>query len=74
MVSARHLPWSQHPQRDGHLVVRSAGGYAAALAPLVRAELRRVDADLPVSEAWTMERVAAYSVSPLETASRVLSG
>ncbi len=69
-----YLPWAQHPQRGGHLVVRSAGGDPAALAPLVRAELRRADAELPVSEVWPMERVAAYLVSPLETASRVLSG
>ncbi len=69
-----YLPWAQHPQRGGHLVVRSAGGDPAALAPVVRAELARIDADLPVSEVWTMERVAAYSVSPLETASRVLIG
>ncbi len=69
-----YLPWAQHPQRGGHLVVRAAGGDPAALAPAVRAELRRADAELPVSEVWTMERVAAYSVSPLETASRVLSG
>ena len=68
-----YLPWAQHPQRGGHLVVR-AGGDPAALAPLVREELRRVDAELPVSEVWTMAKVAAYSVSPLETASRVLSG
>ena len=69
-----YLPWAQHPARGGHLVVRSSVGDPAALAPLVRAELRRVDAELPVNEVWPMARVAAYSVSPLETASRVLSG
>ena len=69
-----YLPWAQHPQSGGHLVVRSAGGDPAALAPQVRAELRRADAELPVSEVWTMERVTAYSVSPLETASRAISG
>ncbi len=69
-----YLPWAQHPQAGGHLVVRSAGGDPAALAPRVREVLRLADAELPVSEVWTMDRVTAYSVSPLETASRVLSG
>lgn len=69
-----YMPWAQRPYRGGHLVIRAAGGDPASLVPQVRDALRRADPDLPVTEVWTMEEVLAYSVSPLETASRLLAG
>ncbi|MEM7354603.1 MAG: FtsX-like permease family protein, partial [Acidobacteriota bacterium] len=69
-----YVPWAQAPRRGGHVVVRSAGSDPQALIPQVREELRRLDANLPVSELWTMNEVLAYSVQPIETASRMLSG
>ena len=69
-----YVPWAQAPRRDGHVVVRAADGDPKALIPQIREQLRLADADLPVSELWTMDEVLAYSVSPLETASRLLTG
>lgn len=73
-VGQVYVPWAQNPRRGGHLVTRAAGGAPAALASPVREALRGIDPDLPVSEVWTMEDVLAYSVAPIETASRLLTG
>ncbi|MGZ3461867.1 MAG: FtsX-like permease family protein, partial [Archangium sp.] len=56
-----YVPLAQDPYPGGNLVVRAAPGFqAASLAEVVRAELRAVDADVPLAQPDTLEaRLAA---------------
>ena len=57
-------PYAQNFSPRLHLVVRaSISGGAAALAPLVRGEVRAVDADVVVSEVRTLEQALGESVA-----------
>jgi predicted permease len=53
------VPFAQTKRRALSIAVRSTTDDPAALAPLVRAEIRRMDPDLPVAEIKTMPRVIA---------------
>jgi putative ABC transport system permease protein len=53
------VPFAQTQRRALSIAVRSTSDDPAALAPLVRAEIRRLDRDLPVAEIKTMTRVIA---------------
>jgi putative ABC transport system permease protein len=53
----------QFPFRRMHLVVRGRGD-AARLAALVREEVRRIDAAIPLGDVKSMDRVLAESVDP----------
>jgi putative ABC transport system permease protein len=57
-------PYTQNFSSRLYLVVRSSlAGGAAALAPLVRGEVRAVDADVVVSEVRTLEQAVGESVA-----------
>jgi putative ABC transport system permease protein len=53
------VPFAQTQRRTLSVAVRSTSDDAAALGPLVRGEIRRIDPDLPVAELKTMTRVIA---------------
>ena len=63
----------QRPSRALNLVVRSAGGDAAALAPRVRGAVRAVDPDLPIYKMKTMEARVGESVARRRFAMVLLS-
>ena len=52
------VPLAQSERRTLWIAVRATGD-AAALAPLVRAEIRRIDPDVPLAEVKVMPRVIA---------------
>jgi putative ABC transport system permease protein len=52
------VPLAQSERRTLWVTVRAAGD-AAALAPLIRAEIRRIDPDVPLAELKVMPRVIA---------------
>ncbi len=52
------VPLAQSERRTLWVAVRAAGD-AAAIAPLVRAEVRRIDPDVPLAEVKVMPRVIA---------------
>jgi len=52
-----YLPHAQHAWRTLSFVVRAARGDAAALAPSVRAAVRSIDPDLPLTRVQTMPEV-----------------
>jgi putative ABC transport system permease protein len=52
------IPLAQSQRRTLYVTVRAATD-AASLAPLVRAEIRRIDPDVPLAEVKTMPRVIA---------------
>ena len=52
------IPFTQSQRRTLSLAVRATGD-PASLAPLVRAEIQRIDRDLPLADVKTMSRVIA---------------
>ena len=68
-----YLPFDRDPGQGIGLFVRSAGDAAAAL-PSVQAALRRIEPNVVVFGARTMEEVAAESAATAGLAMRVLGG
>jgi putative ABC transport system permease protein len=58
-----YVPLAQNPWADSMLVVRSASGPAAMLAPAVRATISRVDREQPVTRVRTLDEVAWESTA-----------
>lgn len=65
-----YLPYDQHPQYTMHLVVRSARP-TTLIRPL-HAALTRMDPNIPLADAQTMNRVLLSSVSDTRTVMRVI--
>lgn len=57
-----YVPLAQSALPFGRLVVRTRAGNPAEVIPGVRAELRAIDPDLPVDQAWTLTEVARRSM------------
>jgi len=53
-----YVPTTQNAWPEAYLVVRTANGHAAVMAPAVRAAIARVDRLLPVNGMMTLEDVA----------------
>jgi putative ABC transport system permease protein len=58
-----YLPHAQWPDRDMVLAIRTSQD-PRTLTPSVRSELRRLDADIPLSNVRTLEEVMRDSVAP----------
>ncbi len=58
-----YLHYRQYAERGTTVVVRSASGNAASLAPAVREAIRAVDPGLPLANVTTMEELEADAVS-----------
>jgi predicted permease len=60
---AMYTPYPQRPWPGMQFAVRSAGGDPLALATAVRAAVREVDRELPITRVETMDTVLADSIS-----------
>jgi putative ABC transport system permease protein len=56
-------PFAQDPRQWGWIVIRSEGADPAALAPALRAEVRALDRDQPLTAVQTMERMVSESMT-----------
>jgi putative ABC transport system permease protein len=61
-----YAPRMQWPQPGGMLALRASGD-RAALAAAVRAAVREIDPDVPLTDVRTMRQVASASVAPSRT-------
>jgi len=68
-----YLPWAQTARPTLQVAVRAAGD-PLALVPAVRAVVRRVDADQPLSRVSTMESMVGDSVGQRRLAATLLAG
>jgi hypothetical protein len=59
-----YLPLAQQPWPDLVLLVRSAGPEALSLAPSIAAEVRALDAQLPLSKVRSLDQVLRGSLQP----------
>jgi putative ABC transport system permease protein len=58
-----YAPLAQFPTGDVYMVVQPSVGAAAALTPLVRRTIARIDPDLPVRRDRTLERLSIESTA-----------
>jgi putative ABC transport system permease protein len=58
-----YVPLSQYPTDDVYMVVQPSNGAAAALTPLVRRVVARIDPDVPVRRDRTIETLAIQSTA-----------
>ncbi|HEY0321335.1 MAG TPA: ABC transporter permease [Pyrinomonadaceae bacterium] len=58
-----YVPFTQVPQGDMALVVRTSGGDPAALAPSLRQAVKEIDSDQPLYEVRTMNSLVSSSIA-----------
>jgi putative ABC transport system permease protein len=62
-VPEMYAPFRQEPRTFGTIVIRTAGADPAAIAPGLRAEVRALDRDQPVTGVRTMQRIVEESMT-----------
>jgi predicted permease len=70
---AYFIPIQQNLSPDFTLLARTSSGDAAALLPMLRDEVARIDARLPIATLQTMEDAIAFTLLPQRIASWLLS-